>query len=888
MRPHPLILAAAFLCTVSFACRSSREREADPRLSSPEAEIAILEDGRKLGDGKLVAFLVDPNPEVRARAAVALGRIGDPAAAPALREALEDFDRAVRIEVIFALGQIPDRGAGEALLQILESDPDPEVRGVAAEALGKLGDPGIWPALIERAAAEADPGVRGEIALAFWRAGLPEDPSVREAGRAALLGMFEDPDPEVRWRAVYAVVRGKMIDPACREALLRVAEEPARHPEGWDRVFAVRGLGDQGVRQDVDLLFFILTESTLERGKGPQPDWPLRVEALASIERLGPIDPASAAVGIAMNCAADDVACVRVQAIRLLGALGKPGLGDLAQGAWAEAEELGQVVRQAGSIEFAERERQTIALNVLNEPSWLARAEAARAFRELPADLALSVLESLFGDEDIRVKTAVVEALGPFGADPRAHGIMRRALKTNDLAVRGTAVSVLIEWNDPLWKDDLVRAFRKSKGLEMAEVRALAIDALASLGDAAPTEFFRNALDDPQPMVRAHAAAVLEARGEGPVAFARIHATKPLGVSRLLPLEGEAAPRVLVRTDRGDFVIELFHREAPVHCRGFLSRVKNGYYDGLIFHRVVPDFVVQGGDPRGDGWGGGDRFVREQIHRGKFLRGTVGMPTSGKDTGGVQFFVTHCPTPHLDGRYTAFGRVVEGMEVVDRIERGDRIVSATIVEPSPEAAPEKGVDLDPEGAFRALEERLLTAGSVHVAFSTRTEGMVESEFEGELTIEGREVVRLAAEGTFRGTPVRIRFDSDGKRMAGGNEEDTFDEEVPAGLVEGILVGFMRMGLVHNLAMLSQGSPPDYTDGRAREHLTVAQFTLDERVDDERVVAPSFVLGIDGEMVARGTLWIDVATGLPVRRTQTVYFDAQKMSVVENYAVFEAE
>ena len=93
---------------------------------------------------------------------------------------------------------------------------------------------------------------------------------------------------------------------------------------------------------------------------------------------------------------------------------------------------------------------------------------------------------------------------------------------------------------------------------------------------------------------------------------------------------------------------------------------------------MVPNFVIQGGDPRGDGWGGAGFTLRDEIGRRRFKRGTVGMPKAGKDTGGGQLFITHVPTPHLDGNYTIFGEVTEGLELVDAIEIGDRIIWAEI------------------------------------------------------------------------------------------------------------------------------------------------------------------------------------------------------------------
>jgi cyclophilin family peptidyl-prolyl cis-trans isomerase len=126
-------------------------------------------------------------------------------------------------------------------------------------------------------------------------------------------------------------------------------------------------------------------------------------------------------------------------------------------------------------------------------------------------------------------------------------------------------------------------------------------------------------------------------------------------------------------------VIELDGRHAPNCCAIFLALIRQGFYDELIFHRVVPDFVIQGGDPRGDGWGGPGYTIRSEWSRLPYERGVVGIAHSGKDTGGSQFFVTHSPQPHLNGRYTVFGQVTDGMDVVDRIQPGDSF-SLVIVE----------------------------------------------------------------------------------------------------------------------------------------------------------------------------------------------------------------
>ena len=131
------------------------------------------------------------------------------------------------------------------------------------------------------------------------------------------------------------------------------------------------------------------------------------------------------------------------------------------------------------------------------------------------------------------------------------------------------------------------------------------------------------------------------------------------------------APRVKCITPRGEFVIELDGQIAPNTCAVFLDLIKKGYYSDLTFHRVVPDFVAQGGDPRGDGWGGPGYMIRSEWSRARYKRAAVGIAHDGKDTGGSQFFVTLSEQPHLNGRYTIFGEVTKGMDIVDAIEVGD-------------------------------------------------------------------------------------------------------------------------------------------------------------------------------------------------------------------------
>jgi cyclophilin family peptidyl-prolyl cis-trans isomerase len=139
-----------------------------------------------------------------------------------------------------------------------------------------------------------------------------------------------------------------------------------------------------------------------------------------------------------------------------------------------------------------------------------------------------------------------------------------------------------------------------------------------------------------------------------------------------------AGPIARIETDRGVLELELLSGDAPITVDNFVSLARRGYFDSQRFHRVVPNFVVQGGDPRGDGNGGPGYAIRDELNRRRYQRGTLGMALSGPNTGGSQFFVTHAPQPHLDGGYTVFGQLRAGGDVLDRIVQGDRIVRITI------------------------------------------------------------------------------------------------------------------------------------------------------------------------------------------------------------------
>ncbi len=136
----------------------------------------------------------------------------------------------------------------------------------------------------------------------------------------------------------------------------------------------------------------------------------------------------------------------------------------------------------------------------------------------------------------------------------------------------------------------------------------------------------------------------------------------------------------IIDTDKGIIDIELYEQRAPVTTKNFIDLAQDGFYDGLTFHRVIRGFVIQGGDPNGDGTGGPGYAIKDEFHPDLLhVKGVISMANSGPDTGGSQFFITEDQTPWLDGKHAVFGIVVDGMDVVTSIEQGDVMKKVSIV-----------------------------------------------------------------------------------------------------------------------------------------------------------------------------------------------------------------
>ncbi|HKP81425.1 MAG TPA: peptidylprolyl isomerase, partial [Pyrinomonadaceae bacterium] len=274
----------------------------------------------------------------------------------------------------------------------------------------------------------------------------------------------------------------------------------------------------------------------------------------------------------------------------------------------------------------------------------------------------------------------VLRALAAF-KPPDLAAVARAHLSDSDVIVRGTAADILGDLppseQTTRW---LVQAWPQAANDTLNDAALSIIDALGKQKSDTANDQLKEALKSGDPLIRRRAAAALKAGNGGDFSaqIGTVHSRNTdADYRRALSRIGKTV-RAVVTTSKGSFTIEFLPEAAPLTVDNFVQLAQRNYYRNVTIHRVVPNFVIQDGDPRGDGNGGPGYQIRCEINEVLYDRAAVGMALSGKDTGGSQWFVTHSPQPHLDGGYTVFGRVIAGMDVVDKIVRGDVIQSITI------------------------------------------------------------------------------------------------------------------------------------------------------------------------------------------------------------------
>jgi cyclophilin family peptidyl-prolyl cis-trans isomerase len=328
------------------------------------------------------------------------------------------------------------------------------------------------------------------------------------------------------------------------------------------------------------------------------------------------------------------------------------------------------------------------AVTVGNDADWRWRSVAAEAFG---AARARDRLEGQLADPDGRVVAQALQALKEIVPDDSSLRARARVLLTHgDPAVRSVAADLLARHPNVDDVDLLVAAYARAERDPFNDARLSAVSALGAIAASSAAGRQRVATRfvslTPRPddyLVRRLAADTLPDTRDAwgpvlPITTGRTLADyRDIARRWLAPALAGTNPHVFLETDRGTLDIELLPTEAPLTVAVFIDLVNRRYFDGTRWHRVVPNFVVQDGDPRGDGWGGPGFAIRDEINPIRYQLGTVGMALSGPNTGGSQYFITHSAQPHLDGIYTIFGVVVGegGGVVLNAIGQGDRIRS---------------------------------------------------------------------------------------------------------------------------------------------------------------------------------------------------------------------
>ncbi len=617
----------------------------------------------------LVTLLSDAEARVRRRAALAIGRAGVPAGVSALVRLLADSDPEVRQMAAYALGLIGDAAAREPLLAAL-ADPSPAVKGSAAEGLGLLGDASS-AAPVARMAAELlasgalsalppeELDAERDTAPAAFR--LAVYALVRLKSYDALAGLVLDADgqPKVRWWPI-AFAFQRLEDARALPALLTLAKEP--HP--YTRAFAVKGLGAMKDPAASAALLPLVTDANRS----------VAIEAIRSLARLG--EPAAAPALLKIVQAPRAEPHLRLEAVTALGAIRADGVYDQLIDVLGDPNPS---VRGAAIRSMAQLDPDgfvTVLSGLDPDLNWSVRAALATALGGLAPEAGLPRLRNMLTDPEPKVLPAVIGAIARLKPEDGG-ALMIEQLKSGDPVVRAAAANAIAVLKPAAGPAALTDAYQRSLGDTTYIARAAVLVALTAYGRETATPLLTDALGDKDWALRVRAAALLTELDPASDAKSRI---RPAPQTRQLEWYAQQAltappvsTHVYIDTDRGTIQLELAVLDAPATVATFIELARRGFFNGIPIHRVVPDFVIQGGDPRGDGEGGPGFTIRDEINQRPYLRGTVGMALDWADTGGSQFFITHAPQPQLEDRYTVFGRVVAGMDVVDAIEQWDVI-----------------------------------------------------------------------------------------------------------------------------------------------------------------------------------------------------------------------
>ncbi len=637
---------------------------AHPYADATRRRITTAQDERKTAD--LLPFLTDKNPAYRAAAAEALGSMQDPKAVHALLPLLRDATPTVRRAAAYALGQTGDSTAVPALGQRLaQPEANALARRATYEALGRC--------------------VTKRTVNQLWTIKVPGPDSAAAPGRA--------------WGLYRAALRGLATPEAVSQAtkLLGQKNQALAARTGASAAFTrMRGQDSTLARVALPVLLKCLTSD---------PDYFVRANCATA---LGRVARPAAYIALAKAATADKDHRVRIAALRVL-PINNPSASPtgsfspflVMQQALLRPLSQENTTAAEGMLRMSfdtAKGRPYVLPRVPKTLHWRAHAilwqtalkNAKVAQRPAVAD---SIRRRYQHTPNQYEKAALLTALGE---DPAQFDFLAKeaALTTGPPVVPGTALGALVT----------MRGSKSFPAARQADFTAALRRALAG-GDEAQLSTAAEALADPKlvPVPQPEdLAALRQARDKLTLPreiepwialqqaldkLEKVAAPTPIprGTAGQHPIDWavvQSVPvgqRVRLTTTQGPIELELKVVESPGAVASFVTLVRQHFYDGLYFHRVVPNFVVQGGDPRGDGSGSTPYTLRSELAQLTYGAGAVGLASAGKDTESCQFFVTHLPTPHLDGRYPIFAQVVRGFDVVQRLDIGDRITAVTLL-----------------------------------------------------------------------------------------------------------------------------------------------------------------------------------------------------------------
>ncbi len=677
------VVCLAGVVVILAASAPMAQRGAGP--TALRHELLAAEDSRPVTREEaapLVTALGHADAIVVRQAVRALGRLERPAFLPEIARLLSHADPGVRAEAANAAAQAApaDAGTGAAFHERLLVERDPEVIGAIGDALGRL------------TFADVETRTRAERALVQI---LKERRPPSRARQGAVLGLeslvrrargtpFEvSPD-------TLQVLGGIVVD-SDRAARLRDDDLTRRAAmltlnaagAADDNVLVLAADRDPQVRRlavaaAMATVSPALRASLVEAGLADSSPW-VRYEALRILGRH--VSPRSCPA--ARAAARDANRHVALQAIDLLAAV-CPSDADVPAVLGALVSDPEWLTAAHALVSLSKRVPDAARLRLpafASHNRWQARVYAARAAAGLRDE---ATLRTLAADSEPGVRAAAIDGL----RDVAVHGaddVYRQAL---DHAAYPVVIAAAKALRGTPEREAAAAALERSLAVLTAErrdtsrdARMAVLDRLAELGNAARADALRPYLSDGDPRVAARAAAVMTAWTGRPVdAVTTRHTSLPVPPAPELA----ALPPGLRVTMAGGatFDIRFFTDDTPISVWRIVRLVRRGYYNGLTWHRIVPNFIIQGGSPAADEYVGDGPFMRDELSRRSHTRGTVGISTRGRDTGDAQWFINLVDNPRLDHDYTIVGDVVSGMDTVDAIVEGDVMIR---VDPLPAA-----------------------------------------------------------------------------------------------------------------------------------------------------------------------------------------------------------